>query len=174
MYPRPAVLIAASAAAVLALVGCGGGKEEPAAAQAVRGPGFRFSTPGDWKTTLGPGEATAAPQPGGDTLVSVSVFRLVKPYRPSLWPRVVGELDRVVGALAAQLRGKVDARRTVSAAGGRARQYDLSYERQGKSLRQRITFVLRGRREYELLCRWRATEDEPAACALLADTFRPG
>ena len=107
------------------------------------------------------------------SLVSVTVFNLVRPYRAALWSRAAGELDGVARTLAAGLSGHVDAARTVSVAGARARQYDLSYERNGAALRQRITFVLRGRREYQLLCRWAAASGEPAACRLLLASFAP-
>ena len=35
-----------------------------------------------------------------------------------------------------------------------------------------ITFVLRGKRSYQLTCRWRESDGEPAACAQLATSFR--
>jgi hypothetical protein len=44
---------------------------------------------------------------------------------PSLWPRVVPELDRAAGDLARQLSGRVTGSATVTAAGGNARAYEL-------------------------------------------------
>ena len=40
-----------------------------------------------------------------------------------------------------------------------------------KDFVERITFVLDGKREYQLLCRYRAGDDEPA-CAALGSSFR--
>ena len=110
---------------------------------------------------------------GGETLVSVSVFRLVKPYRPELWPKVVPELDRVAAQLASRLHAQLAASSTVSVAGANARAYELSFSHQGTDVRERITFVLRGLREYQLLCRWKASASEPPACAQLSRSFRP-
>jgi hypothetical protein len=78
----------------------------------------------------------------------------------------------VAAKLAGELHGNVVAPRTVTAGATTARQYDLAFSRNGRRLVERITFVLRGRREYELLCRFEAGKDEPA-CALLQDSFRP-
>jgi hypothetical protein len=139
----------------------------------VRGNGFAFSTPENWLVTHSPLGASASPEQGSETTVSVTVFRLVRPFRPALWQRASGELDRVAARLAGQLHGQVRKRSTVQVGHIRARRYELSYERNGTALRQRITFALRGRREYELLCRWRASDAEPDACRLLASSFRP-
>lgn len=118
-------------------------------------------------------QVTARPPGGGDTLVSVSVFGLVKPFRPSLWARAIRELDAAAEKLAVELGGRVDDRRTVRVGSLRARQYRLSYVHEGKRLRQRITFALRGRAEYQLLCRWASGQPEPRACGLLLASFRP-
>ena len=42
------------------------------------------------------------------------------------------------------------------------------------SVIDRITFVLRGEREYYVLCRWPADEGEPSACGTLQATFKAG
>ena len=161
------------ALAVLALAGCGGGGSKPLALQEVSTHGARFTAPGDWRVTRTPKTVSAAPVEGGDELVSVSIFRLLRPYAPALWPRVVPELDRAAGELARQLSGTVGSARTLTVAGGRAREYELSFQRQGRGVRERITFVLRDQREYELLCRWSTGRAEPAACATLVSSFRP-
>ncbi len=175
MYPRPPCpgRIAAAAAALLAALaaGCGGGggREEPPPTL-VRGPGFRFLAPAGWETAIGRRRATART---GEALVSVTVFPLLRPYRPELWPAVRAELDRVADRLAARLAGRVEARATVEVAGLPGRQYEISYARDGRRLRQRIAFLLRRRTEYQLLCRWQEAAGPPAACDLLADSFRP-
>ena len=172
VYP-PALTLSTVAAALL-LAGCGGGgKGSPLEARAVRGPGFGVSVPRTWSVEQGPQRIDARPGATSDELVSVVVFRLVRPFRPELWPRVVGELDGVVDRLAAGLHARIDSAQNVTVAGERARRYELSYERAGRKLRQRIVFVLRGRNEYQLLCRWRPNGEEPAACRLLVETFRP-
>ena len=66
------------------------------------------------------------------------------------------------------LGGRVTTRDAARVAGHDARSYRIVY---GKRVDE-ITFVLDGRREYELLCRWRASEGEPGACVLLASSFR--
>ena len=109
----------------------------------------------------------------GTGAVSVTTFRLLKPYRPKLWGAAVKELDGVSAQLAAQLHGHVVAVRSVRLAGTTARQYDLAFVRNGDHLVERITFVLRGRREYELLCRFRDGQSE-TACSLLQSSFRGG
>ncbi len=157
----------------LILAGCGGGGNRGAVAQQVTGSGFTFQAPGGWRVTTAPRKVTAAPA-GGLELLSVSVFELVRPYRPALWPKVVPELDRVARKLAAGLGGSVRSSRTVVLAGRRARRYDIRYSRDGRQLVERIAFVLKGRREYELLCRFEAGQVEVSAdaCAALFSTIK--
>jgi len=119
------------------------------------------------------GKAVTAKQDGDSAmLASVTALPLVKRYRPALFQRAIAELDRVTAALAAKLDGKVIARRTMIVAGSRARQYDLAYTRAGAGLVDRITYVLRGKSEYYLLCRWPVEEGQPPACGLLTSSFR--
>ncbi len=114
---------------------------------------------------------TVAASRGAGT-VSVTTFRLTKPYRPQLRKEVEAELDAVAAKLAAELHGTVTASRTVEVGSSAARQYDLAFTKDGERLVEQITFVLRGRREYELLCRYKAGKDEPA-CTQLLSSFRP-
>jgi hypothetical protein len=166
--------ICAAVAVVLIAAGCGGGGgggggNEPqpngGSGQAVAGPGFSFRAPGDWKVTVRPTSAEAK----GDSsaLVSVTVLPLLKPYRLALFPRVVTELDRVAATLATRLGGKVTSSRTVTVGGRRAREYEIEHG----GLVDRITFVLRGKRNFQLACRWRADDGEPDACARLSSSF---
>jgi hypothetical protein len=158
----------------LTAAGCGGGGSKSApASRELSARGARFSVPGAWQVTRTPTTVAAAPDEASDELVSVSIFRLVRPYSPALWERVVPELDRAADELGRQLSGSLGSRRTVTVAGGRARRYELSFRRRGHDVRERIIFVLRDQREYELLCRWRADQAEPGACASLVETFRP-
>jgi hypothetical protein len=113
-------------------------------------------------------------KPGGEgpDLASVTQLTLRTNYKPTLFAKVSRELDGVTDALAAKLDGKVIARRTVVVSKIRSRQYDLAYEKEGSGLVDRITFVLKKRLEYYVLCRWRADEGEPAACGLLQSSLR--
>jgi hypothetical protein len=165
---------AALAALLLAFAGCGGHSETQAVPRTVAGTGFRFSAPSGWHVEVRARSSSASPKPGATELVSVSTFRLVREYRPELWTTAVAELDRVAGELASRLGGRVGATRTVVVDGRRARQYELDYTRDGKSLAQQITFVLAGRREYQLVCRWESSQSDAmrAPCAQLVSSFR--
>lgn len=154
---------------MLAVSGCGGGggASKPAAAgQTVTGSGYRFVAPAGWKVTRSGRTASAA---SASDLVSVTIFPLVKRYRPALWPAVVPQLDQVASKLAGQLSGTLAPGRTVTIGGHRARRYQIAYERNGKKLVERIAFLLQGKREYQLLCRY---SNDPAACDGLFAGFR--
>jgi hypothetical protein len=153
-------------AALLAAPGCSG-KPAPKP-QTVSGAGFEFAAPGGWKATAGQGSVGAA---NGDRAVSVTVFALKRAFHSTLWPKVVPELDGVAASLADQLRGRAGPGATVTVAGRRARRYDIAFTRGGKDFVEQITFVLDGKREFQLLCRYPAGADEPA-CAALGSSFR--
>src|SRR4029079_590374 len=134
-------------------------------------PGFRSLAPDSWKVSHDARSATV--KPGGDepTLASVTALKLRPRYAPRLYAKVSKELDSVTSSLADKLNGKVIARRDVVASGIRSRQYELAYEKDGEGLVDRITFVLKGKDEYYVLCRWLADRGEPEACSLLLRTF---
>jgi len=180
VYPRPetrkrSILVAFALLALLAGCGGGGGTADgtttEAAGQRVAGPGFTFSAPDSWHVSRQPRAVVISP--GGDepTLASVTGLTLRSKYTPALFAKVSKELDAVATALAGKLNGKVIARRNVVTSGIRARQYDLAYEKEGEGLIDRITFVLKARNEYYVLCRWLAERGEPQACGLLLRTF---
>jgi hypothetical protein len=158
-----------------AFAGCGGGGGASESEQRiVRGAGYRFLAPAAWNERRLAREVAVSPQPKAEELVSVTVFPLVKPFRPALWSRVVRELDRAADQLARRhTKGRVESAKTVRVGGARAREYELAYTVDGRDLRNRIAFVLRGRTEYYLLCQWSAADDEPEACDLLFESFRP-
>ncbi len=135
----------------------------------LQGDGYRFVAPGGWTVTR-TGTSVAATH--GSEAISVTTFRLTRPYRATLWKQAVTELDGVAAKLAAELHGTVATSRTVKVGAATARQYELAFTKDGERLVEQITFVLRGRREYELLCRFKAGKDEPA-CARLLVSFRP-
>jgi len=153
--------------ALLLVAGCGNGADSPEE-RLVRGMGYSFSAPGDWALSRGGREVRVSK---GLEVVSVVRFALVRAFRPELWPRVVPELDRTAAGLASQQGGKVTDPQTVTIAGTRARRYDITYEDDGKQLVERIAFVLSGKTEYLLLCRYEPGGDTRACDRLLA-TFR--
>ena len=135
----------------------------------LQGDGYRFAAPGGWTVTRTSTSTVAA---HGSETVSVTTFPLTRLYRAQLWKEAVTELDTVATKLAAELGGTLVSSRTVKVGPATARQYELEFTKGGDRLVERITFVLRGRREYELLCRYKAGKDEPACNQLLA-SFRP-
>jgi hypothetical protein len=165
------LLLPTAAALLMASAGCGGGsgggttESTVAAGRSVSGPGFAFQAPKGWTPKSLPTSAEA--RQDASTVVAVNVSPLVKPYRIALFPRVAKELDRVAAAYATRLEGTVTERRTVEVAGRKARQYEITHG----DLVDRITFVLRGRKNFQLTCRWRRADGEPSACAQLAASF---
>ena len=136
----------------------------------MRGAGYRFSAPASWAVARGGQELRVSE---GIRLVSVTRFPLVRAFRPSLWQRVVPELDRTAAAVAKQQNGAVAHARTVTVDGREARSYNVDYERDGNKLVERITFVLRAKTEYLLLCRYERGGDADA-CDRLVATFTLG
>jgi hypothetical protein len=167
-HRKRAVRLCGSLTLLTLAAGCGGGgvSDREPAGRLITGRGFEFSAPSKWAPTLAPRAAVV--KQDAVTLVSVTVLPLVKPYRPGLFPRVVGELDRVARELAGRLQGRVTERRTIVAASRRVRQYQITHG----ELVDRLTFVLRGKQEFLLTCRWRKQDGEPAACPQLASSFR--
>jgi hypothetical protein len=171
---RSLIYPGAIALAVCALAACGGGgggSKQPLT-RTIRGSHFVFQAPGAWQITRRGGEVAAAPKPIAPELVSVSVFRTTKPYRPSLFVKAIPELDRLASDYARRLGGIVKSRRTVRVIGERVRQYTVRYEKGSQTLLERITFVFRGRTEYQLLCQWKASDAEPSTCVQLTASFR--
>jgi hypothetical protein len=129
----------------------------------VRGGGFTFNAPGGWKVTAGSRSASAK---HGSQLVQVAVFPLMRAYDDSLFDKVKTELDARMRALAAQVQGTVKGSRTVTVDGSRAHSYQVEA---GDDMLE-YTFVLRGKKEYELLCR-RPSSKSDSACKQLLTSF---
>jgi hypothetical protein len=166
---KRAILLSASLVLLTLAAGCGGGgggAKTEQSGRLITGRGFAFSAPSDWSPSLA--SRAAVVKRDAVTLVSVTVLPLVKPYRPGLFPQVVIELDRVARELAGRLQGRVTERRTIVVAGRRVRQYQITHA----DLVDRLTFVLRGKQEFLLTCRWRKQDGEPAACPQLTSSFR--
>jgi hypothetical protein len=147
--------------ALLILAGCGGSSEPKAttAWQPVRGASFRFQVPEAWKVVASPMGAKASSD--GD-LVQVATFPLVKRYVPALFTRVESELAARMGAVAKQTGGTVTDHRVVTADGLKAHSYDVRVGDRTDT----YTFVLRGKREYQLLC-----SADADVCARLLTSF---
>jgi hypothetical protein len=148
-------------AGALILAGCGGGGNVNW--QQVRGDGFTFEAPATWTVSA------AAATHGPVDRVEVLVFRLLRPYIRDRRAAVARELDRDAARLASQLKGAVSSRSWLRAGGADARSYGIAY---GGRVSQ-ITFVLDGRREFQLLCRRRAGADV-TPCTQLLRSFRIG
>jgi hypothetical protein len=103
----------------------------------------------------------------GTNLISVTQFPLLRRFRPELWAKVIPELDQAAVGVARQQKGEVGDSRTVTIAGQKARRYDIAYAHEGKQLVERIAFVLRGKSEYLLLCRYERGGDTEACDGLL-------
>ena len=141
------------------LAGCGGAGNSKW--QQVQGGGFSFEAPAGWKVV----GATASNGP--IDRVQVNAFRLVHAYVHAKQAAAARELDGVAERLARQLKGTVASRRTLRVDGFDARGYSIDHN----GLTEEFTFVLRGQREYELLCR-RSAGVGDAACRELVVSFR--
>jgi hypothetical protein len=151
------------------LSACGGSTApEPSETKAVPGPGFRFDVPVGWKVHRS-GDAVDAHN--GSALVSVTTYKLLKAYDPAVFDRAAEELDAAVAKLAKQAKGTVVEKKTTEVAGRKIRDYRYV----AKGFATRLGFVFEGKREWQLLCRARAEDDDPdGACKLLFDSFSVG
>jgi hypothetical protein len=150
--------------APLILAACGG-SSAPKAPQVVSGPGFSFEAPAGWRVEHGPRQASASQ---GSELVKVATFPLLKPYSPALFARVDRELSARMRQVAVQTGGTVSGGTTVIAGGIRSHAYDVTV----RDHVDQYTFVLRGMREYQLLCRRQSSKNDDV-CARLIASFRP-
>ena len=167
---KPALAVVTAAAICVAGCGSGGHKTTATRVRQVVGVGYRFAAPPSWRVRRS--GANVSVGSGGADFVSVTVFRLARRYEPRLWTKAVPALDRAAEQVAAQLHGRIERRATVVVAGRRARQYEIRYSRSGKRLVLRTAFLLDGRRELQLLCRFEAGSDE-GACRSFFSSFRP-
>jgi hypothetical protein len=152
--------------ALLLAAGCGGGGRTKE--RVVRGEGFTFGAPAAWVVERRGGEVLVGK---GMDVVAVTRYPLLRRFRSELWAKVVPELDRAAAAVAEQQQGTVVDPQTVTVGGQKARRYDVAYERDGKKLTERITFVLREKTEFLLLCRYERGGSTDA-CELLLRSFR--
>jgi hypothetical protein len=101
-------------------------------------------------------------------MVQVAAFPLVKAYDPALFGKVATELAVRMQEIAQQTGGKISKVETVTPASIKSHSYRVDV---GSHVDQ-YTFVLRGKREYQLLCRRRSSSSD-AFCARLISSFKP-
>jgi hypothetical protein len=129
----------------------------------VSGPGFGFMAPKSWTVRRAGSVVTVR---RGSDFVQVARFPLVKRYRPALFAAVAREL-RVRMRQVARSGAVVDAG-AVTVDGIRSHVYRLPQD----TYVDEYTFVLVGRREFQLLCREARVGAEH--CARLQSSFRVG
>jgi hypothetical protein len=101
-------------------------------------------------------------------MVQVAAFPLVKEYDPALFDKVASELALRMQEIAQRTGGTVTKVETVTPAGIKSHSYHVKV---GDHVDQ-YTFVLRGKREYQLLCRRRSSSSD-AVCRRLISSFTP-
>jgi hypothetical protein len=101
-------------------------------------------------------------------LLRVATFPLMRQYTPALFDRVEKELSVRMAQVAQQTGGTLKGQRTVKAGGIESHQYDVGV---GDHVDQ-YTFVLSGKREYQLLCR-RKSSSKDDFCQALVTSFAP-
>jgi hypothetical protein len=104
----------------------------------------------------------------GGRLVEVSTFPLARPYSNDLFAAVEKELKARMDTLAQESGGTVSPGKPVTVAGIRSH----SYRVESDGMADDYVFVLRGKREFQLLCR-RKSSDSDDPCTLLVTSFRP-
>jgi hypothetical protein len=157
---RRVIAISAPLLAGVILAGCGGSSAVHQPPQSLSGPGFRFEAPAGWRVERAKGRVTASSSPD---LVQVAAFPLLKPYSAALFTKVEKELGSRMRQIAEQTGGAVSAATTVTAGGIRAHSYQVTA---GATVDE-YTFVLRGLREFQLLCRRQASAGDDACKQLL-------
>ena len=136
----------------------------------VRGTGYTFQAPAEWTIVRSGRQVQAAEGGKSLALIAVSRFPLLRPAKEELTAKIVKELDGVATGVAAQQHGSISFSETTEIAGRQARRYDIAYEAHGKQLVERLVFVLRGKTEYLLLCRFEQAGDT-APCDALVGSF---
>jgi hypothetical protein len=163
-HRTPAVVAALSVTLAVIVAGCGGSAKHQT--QLIKGGGFSFTAPAGWIVSR---SATGVTAGKGGQFVRVSTFPLGKTYSPVLFTKVAGELKTRMTALAKESGGKVDGTGVTTAAGIKSHVWHVAT---GDDLDE-YTFVLSGRREFQLLCRRPAGGDD-SACSELVQSLQLG
>jgi hypothetical protein len=147
--------------AVLILAGCGGSGQSNRQWQTVSRQGARFRAPAGWTVTVANGRTTAR---AGASFVQVATFPLVRPYTASLFTKVQSELALRMAEVAKQGGGTVKGHSVVTVDGARSHSYEVAFG----DRTDHYTFLLRGKREFLLVC-----SADAAVCDELAASFSP-
>jgi hypothetical protein len=159
--------------AVLVLGACGGGSSHPSN-RTIRANGFQFQAPYSWRVRVRGTQVQVSPTPVSTEVMSVTVFPLLHPYKPSLFAKASRELDSDAAQLGRRLGGYVKTKGTTTVAGTPVRQYVVVVKQGTRLSNEQITFFLRGKTEFQLLCQWDGSEQSvPDHCRQLTRTFRP-
>jgi hypothetical protein len=129
----------------LILAGCGGSGGSQPTFQDVRTANFRFQAPAGWSVKT-QGRVTTASQ--DSELVQVATFPLAKAYTAALFDKVGPEILIRMKQVANQSGGKISGRSVASPGGIKSHVYEVKV---GDHVDQYV-FVLRDKREYQLLC----------------------
>ena len=156
-------MAAGALALTVAIIVAGCGNSAKPQAQIVAGTGFRFAAPAGWTVEKG---LTAVSATKGDQFVRVLVFPVARLYTPRLFAELGTELKLRMTTLAKKTGGTVEGTGVATADGIKSHVWRV---KTGDSLDE-YTFVLRGRREYQLLCR-RPSGGSASACLQLVSTF---
>jgi hypothetical protein len=145
----------------LILAGCGGGGQSKTEWQIVSRPGFHFRAPAAWKVTAATGRTTVR---DGASFVQVATFPLVHPYTAALFGKVQSELAIRMAEVAREGGGTVRGHSVVTVDGDKSHSYEVAMG----DRTDRYTFLLRGKREFLLVC-----SADAAVCDELAASFAP-
>ena len=136
---------------LLVVSGCGGG----CSAEGVHSPWNRLLVRGSRPTGRFSRKGREVQAAQGTQLISVTRFPLLHPFSGP-----ISGTRSSPSSIARRQRSQPSSRapsgdsRDVTIAGRQARRYDIAYTREGKQLVERIAFVLRGKSEFLLLCRY--------------------
>ena len=130
----------------------------------VAGNGFTFAAPEGWRLRR---TSTGVTVTEGIQLLQIATFPLQRRYTDRLFAAVEPELAARLRVLAREGGGSLSPPTTVTVAGIRSHSYRIGT---GGTVDQ-YTFVLRGSREYQLLCR-RSAAAADAVCRTLLTSFR--
>jgi hypothetical protein len=128
----------------------------------VSATGFHFRAPKTWHVSTTSGRTIVQ---NGSQSVEVATFPLARHYSAALFTKVRSELEVRMAAVAKQAGGTVSAHHVVTVDGDPSHAYDVQI---GKRT-DRYTFVLRGKREFLLLC-----SADAVVCDELAASFVVG
>ena len=100
----------------------------------------------------------------GSAFVQVATFPLVHPYKAALFCKVQSELAIRMAEVARRGGGKVSGHSVVTVDGDKSHSYEVALA----DRTDRYTFLLRGKREFLLVC-----SADAAVCDELAASFSP-